>query len=197
MVDQDRPDQVALALVGLAQLGALGLGVLDQAFDEVRAALADHRRDRAVVLEPPETLLQFCPLNTACPIVLSFCYKSRGKRVVCILILSCHCCWTATSVSSADRARPSTQRWHPLQLTACQGPARSAGNRVLCAQTARTSGLPTVRASMPLHTLATSSSATLSTTSTCPSACNHLSAVHCGMAKARHSRVCNHTEHAS
>ena len=50
VVDEDGPDEVALALVGLLQRGALGLCVLDQALDEVRAALADDRRDGRVVL---------------------------------------------------------------------------------------------------------------------------------------------------
>lgn len=51
IVNQQRPDQVALALVRLQQLGALVLRILHQAFDEVRAALADHWRDRGIVLQ--------------------------------------------------------------------------------------------------------------------------------------------------
>ena len=50
MVDEDWPDEVALTLVGLQQLGALGLRVLHQALNEVCAALADHRGDGCVVL---------------------------------------------------------------------------------------------------------------------------------------------------
>ncbi len=53
VVDEHGPDEVALALVGRGQRGALGLRILDQALDEVCAALADHRRDRRVVLSHP------------------------------------------------------------------------------------------------------------------------------------------------
>lgn len=57
VVDEDGPDEVALAVIGLLERRALRLRVLDQALDEVRAALADHRRDRRVVLCPPTATL--------------------------------------------------------------------------------------------------------------------------------------------
>jgi hypothetical protein len=50
VVNEDGPDEVALPLVRLQQLGALGLSILDQPLDEVRAALADYRGDGRVVL---------------------------------------------------------------------------------------------------------------------------------------------------
>lgn len=65
MVDEQGPDEVALALVGGRQRGALGLRILDQALDEVCAALADHRRDRRIVLSHPQAIgtPQHCALH--------------------------------------------------------------------------------------------------------------------------------------
>lgn len=51
MVDQDRPDEVPLTLVGRQQLGTLLLRILHQALNEVGARLADHGGDCAVVLQ--------------------------------------------------------------------------------------------------------------------------------------------------
>eukprot|EP00951_Prasinocladus_malaysianus_P018855 scaffold151573_cov39-Prasinocladus_malaysianus.AAC.2 len=50
VVDEDGVDEVALALPVLAEGGTLVLGVHGQALDEVGRALADDRRDGAVVL---------------------------------------------------------------------------------------------------------------------------------------------------
>ncbi len=50
MINEKGPDEVALAAVFLHQLGALHLRILDQALNEVCAALADHRSDCAIVL---------------------------------------------------------------------------------------------------------------------------------------------------
>ena len=54
MVNEDRPDEVVVPLVLLAQGGALLLGVLHQALNEVGAALADHWGDGTVILQQPQ-----------------------------------------------------------------------------------------------------------------------------------------------
>ena len=51
MVNEDRPDEVVLPLVLLAQGGSLLLGILDQALNEVGAALTDNWSDGTVVLQ--------------------------------------------------------------------------------------------------------------------------------------------------
>lgn len=51
MVNEDRPDEVALALVLLAEGGSLLLGILHQPLNEVGAALTDHRCDGRIILQ--------------------------------------------------------------------------------------------------------------------------------------------------
>lgn len=50
MVDEDRPDEVVLPLVFLAQGGTLLLSVLHQPLNEVGTALTDHWSDGTVIL---------------------------------------------------------------------------------------------------------------------------------------------------
>ena len=51
MVDEDRPDEVVLPLIFLAQSGSLLLGILDQALNEVGTALTDDWGDGTVILQ--------------------------------------------------------------------------------------------------------------------------------------------------
>ena len=54
MVNEDRPDEVVVPLVLLAQGGALLLSILHQALNEVGTALTDHWGDGTVVLHQPQ-----------------------------------------------------------------------------------------------------------------------------------------------
>ena len=53
MVDEDRPDEVVLPLVLLAQSSSLLLSILDQALNEVGTALTDDWGDGTVILRAP------------------------------------------------------------------------------------------------------------------------------------------------
>ena len=55
MVDEDGPDEVALALVLLAEGGPLLLRILHQPLNEVGAALADHWGDGCIILHHQNT----------------------------------------------------------------------------------------------------------------------------------------------
>ena len=54
MVNEDRPDEVVVPLVLLAQGGALLLSILHQPLNEVGTALADHWGDGTVILHQPQ-----------------------------------------------------------------------------------------------------------------------------------------------
>lgn len=66
MVDEDRPDEVVLPLVLLAQGGTLLLSILHQPLNEVGTALTDHWSDGTVVLSHTITQAIYieCSLDT-------------------------------------------------------------------------------------------------------------------------------------
>ncbi len=97
MVNEDRPDEVVVPLVLLAQGGALLLGILHQALNEVGTALTDHWGDGTVVLQQPQ-VCEACKAGKADSIEKQFDAVWHCQRVLAEVIERLHGIWGALSV---------------------------------------------------------------------------------------------------